>query len=86
MSPFDRASRYVAKMPEAVSGQNGHTQTFKVALVLLHGFKLSLHDALTVLRQYNQRCMPPWSDKELKHKLVSAHKTQPNTKLFTSHF
>lgn len=76
MDLIDRARAYVAKMPEAVAGQDGHGATFAVARTLLHFFQLPRAQAATVLDEFNQRCAPPWSAKELKHKLDSAEKTR----------
>jgi hypothetical protein len=73
----DRIRRYLAKIPAAVSGQNGHTQTFWVARALVHGFALSEEQALPFLREYNRRCEPPWNQEELKHKLKSASDWKP---------
>ena len=72
-----RIEAYLDKIPPAVSGANGHAQTFAVAKVLLFGFGLSNPDALVLLRSYNQRCQPPWSEKELAHKIKSARKFGP---------
>ena len=72
LSPLDRAWRYIAKCPSAVSGQGGHDDTFHVACLLVHGFALGEADALTLLRAFNQRCAPPWSEGELIHKIKSA--------------
>ncbi len=72
ISPIERARRYVAKCPAAVSGQNGHNATFLVATTLVHGFGLDEAEALTLLREYNQRCSPLWSEGELRHKIKSA--------------
>jgi hypothetical protein len=72
LSPLDRAWRYVAKCPPGISGQGGHNATFHVAAVLVHGFALSEADTLTLLREFNQRCAPPWSEGELIHKIKSA--------------
>jgi hypothetical protein len=72
MNAFDRARAYVAKMPPAISGQGGHGQTFSVACVLLWGYALAEGEALGLFREYNNRCQPPWSDRELHHKLRSA--------------
>lgn len=66
---MERARRYVARMQPAVSGDGGSSQTASVACVLLNGFALDYHDALTILQEYNQRCLPPWSDHELHRKL-----------------
>jgi hypothetical protein len=70
----ERARRYVAKMPPAISGQGGHNQTFTVACELFR-FGLTDSEAAAVLAEYNQRCQPPWSDHELQHKLGDARNT-----------
>jgi predicted P-loop ATPase len=70
-SKFARASKYVAAMPEAISGSNGHTTTFAVACKLVD-FELNDSEAWTILIDYNARCKPPWSERELQHKLDSA--------------
>lgn len=44
----------------------------KVARTLVSGFRLNSDDALCLLREYNERCIPPWSDRELMHKVRSA--------------
>ena len=67
-----RARAYVGKMPPAVAGQHGHDATFKVAITLVHGFGLSEGDAMPIIAEYSSRCSPPWSQKELQHKLSSA--------------
>lgn len=69
---IDRARRYVSKMPPAISKQGGHNQTFRVACVLVLGFELTQDEAMAVLSEYNLRCQPPWSERELLHKVQSA--------------
>jgi hypothetical protein len=69
---IERARRYVAKCPPAVSGQGGHNATFHVATVLVNGFALGEADALALLREYNTGCVPPWNEAELIHKVKSA--------------
>jgi hypothetical protein len=69
---LERARRYIAKCLPAISGQSGHNATFHVAAVLVHGFALGEADALALLREFNQRCLPPWSEGELIHKIRSA--------------
>lgn len=67
-----RARAYLAKMPGAVAGQSGHTATFNAAAAVLIGFDLSEQDALALLEaDYNPRCSPPWSERELQHKIAS---------------
>lgn len=68
----ERARKYVEKMDPAVSGQGGHNTLLTVACRLVLGFGLSEGDALGILREYNQRCLPPWSEAELKHKAEDA--------------
>jgi hypothetical protein len=68
----ERARRYIAKMDPAVSGQKGHQSTWDVALVLIRGFSLSEDRAYALLCEYNTRCVPPWSERELKHKIKGA--------------
>lgn len=68
----DRARKYVATMPVAISGQRGHDVTFRVACVLVQGFLLDRDDAFAVLSEWNQGCQPPWNERELNHKLDDA--------------
>jgi hypothetical protein len=67
-----RIRRYLQRTPPAVSGQSGHTHTFLVAAKLVRGFGLDEQTALTVMREWNANCEPPWSDRDLQHKIRSA--------------
>lgn len=71
---MDRARRYMQKVPGAVSGKGGHKDTFRAACVLVLGFGLPKHQALNVLSEWNATCDPPWSEREMWHKLVDADK------------
>lgn len=71
---IERARKYIAKLPPAVSGQNGSGACFHAACVLVLGFSLGEGDATMLLREYSERCNPPWSEKELQHKIRSAMK------------
>lgn len=73
-SLVDRAQAYVDKMPSAIAGSGGHDATFNVCKVLCHDFALSDGDAWAVLGEYNARCVPPWSESDLQHKLEDAGK------------
>ena len=75
-SIIERARRYVAMMPEAVSGQHGHSTMFSVACVLVQGFDLNMGDARTLLEEYNVTLTEPFSWRELEHKLQCAAKKQ----------
>ena len=59
-------------MPLAISENGGHDALFAVACVLVHGFDLPEPEAWLILCEYNARCQPPWSERELRHKLRSA--------------
>src|SRR6056297_171376 len=68
-----RAIAYLSAMPPAIAGSNGHSQTFAAATVLVHGFGIEPDRALAILQtEYNPRCVPPWSDRELQHKINQA--------------
>jgi hypothetical protein len=74
LTPAELARRYVARMPEAVSRKRGHQALWAVAQVLYRGFAPDLTDeqARPILDEYNRRCLPPWSEKELLHKIDQA--------------
>lgn len=72
----ERCRKYVAKMDAAISGAHGHDATFKVALAIVQKFDLSASDEWAVMTEYNARCQPPWSDKDLKRKLDEARKAK----------
>ena len=68
-----RASAYLARMPEAISGSGGHQALWAATLAVVRGFGLGESDALALLeREYNPRCSPPWSRRELEHKVRDA--------------
>jgi hypothetical protein len=75
-SVLNRARLYLAKVPGAVSGDGGHSQTFKVAIKLIHGFALTIEQAWPLFSEWNQRCSPPWTIKELEHKLEDADEAE----------
>jgi hypothetical protein len=69
-----RARAYLAKVEPAVSGQGGHNATFRAACLLVQKFGLTFEQAWPLLKEWNERCEPPWSDAELRHKLKDALK------------
>lgn len=67
-----RARAYLAKIPGAVSGDGGHTQTFNAVATVMFGFDLDQDTTYSVISSdYNPRCDPEWSEKELRHKIRS---------------
>jgi hypothetical protein len=69
-----RAAKYLDAIPPAVAGHHGDLHTFRVCCRLVRGFALSDPDALHVLRNWNLRCDPPWSERELRQKLWRARR------------
>jgi RecA-family ATPase len=76
MNTVDKARRYLDRMPPAISGQSGHDQTFRVACVLCQGFGLPPEEARPLMVEYSARCVPPWSEREIDHKLSDAVTTE----------
>jgi RepB DNA-primase from phage plasmid len=70
----ERARRYMRQVRPAVAGQHGDVHTFRVCCRLVRGFALNDEDALAVLVGWNQRCVPPWSERELRAKLQHARR------------
>lgn len=71
---MERAKKYLATMPVSVTGQGGHNAAFSAACRLVIDFALSEGQALAVLSEWNIGCQPPWSEKELRHKVSQASK------------
>lgn len=70
---FARARKYLNNCPVAVAGQRGHQHTFVTVLKLATRFgELSPDELWVLLCEWNLRCLPPWSEKELAHKLSNA--------------
>lgn len=69
-----RARAYVGRYPHAVEGQGGDKKTYVLACSLVNGFCLPPEAALSVLREWNKTCAPPWSEGELIQKIENALK------------
>jgi|GEM_PF-2428521 len=68
-----RAVAYLRKCEPSVSGQKGHDRAFAAARAVRYGFSLSEGDTLALLQEeFNPRCQPPWSERELLHKIREA--------------
>jgi hypothetical protein len=73
MPAEQRAAAYLDACPEAVSGQGGHKVAFWVARAVVYGFNLGREVGFRLLwDRWNDRCRPPWSEKELRHKAADA--------------
>jgi RepB DNA-primase from phage plasmid len=67
-----RARRYLTALPPAIAGSHGDLHTFRVCCRLVRGFALDDREALALLQEWNARCQPPWTDRELEQKIASA--------------
>jgi hypothetical protein len=70
----ERARRYVAALPAAVAGRQGDLLTFRLCCRLVRGFALSDVQAFSILGEWNARCEPPWTYRELRDKLNNARR------------
>jgi P4 family phage/plasmid primase-like protien len=66
---LERARAYLAHVQGAVSGEGGHDATLRAARLLLNDFAVPLEEAWPILCDYNKRCVPPWTEEELRRKL-----------------
>jgi P4 family phage/plasmid primase-like protien len=66
-----QAAKWLEAYPGAVSGDEGHNHTFAAVCKLLE-MGLDDDEALKLLSAWNQKCQPPWSEQELRHKIESA--------------
>jgi hypothetical protein len=67
------AEQSLLKMYPAIQGQNGSRTTLVAALMLARRFQLSEEQIFDLLsRSYNPRCVPPWSERELRQKARDA--------------
>ena len=78
LSAEERAIRYLARCDPSISGERGHPKAFKAACKVGPGFDLPEDVALRLLAEhFNPRCDPPWSDRELAHKVSDAYAREP---------
>ena len=68
-----RCRAYLSKCPPAISGQYGHTTTWHAANTC-NRFGLTKAEALELMLWYSEtKCLPPWSQKEIEHKISDAY-------------
>lgn len=70
---IDRVRGYLDTIEGAVSGQGGHKTTFRVACIIVANVS-DEGKQRALLEQYNARCSPKWSARELEHKLADARR------------
>jgi putative DNA primase/helicase len=69
---IEACRQVVSKTKPAIQGKGGDKQTYSVARVIFFSFGLSEAEGRPMLDEYNQRCVPPWSEEELLHKINCA--------------
>lgn len=75
---YRRAEACLAKTAPSISGQGGHDAAFHAAMLAVEGFGLSSEQAFSAMQGWNARCSPPWSERELRHKIADAVKACRN--------
>lgn len=71
-STYERARSYLYRCEPAVAGNSGDRTTFRTAAILVNDFGLDDESAYNLLAEWNTRCDPPWSEKELRDKVQHA--------------
>ncbi len=87
----ERCRAYVAAMPPAIQGCDGHSALLKVANAIFHGFGLSESEGWPIMLEYNSRCVPPWDlsdpkeERDFRRKMNQA-RDKPTTDYPFGHF
>jgi putative DNA primase/helicase len=69
------ARLWLATQPIAVQGEEGDKHTYVICCGVANDHDLNPDDSFDVIRDWNTRCVPPWSEKDLRAKLQSALKS-----------
>jgi hypothetical protein len=94
-----RAIAYLDKVDPAVSGQRGHNTCFRAACDIVRFGIDNPDDVFRILwARYNDKCDPPWTEEEVRHKAKDActreqrrdlaeqgHDTKPTSKAQPGH-
>jgi len=70
-SAFEKCCKYLDKIAPAVEGQKGSDKAYRAACEI-YKFGLDGNEARAAFDHYNARCMPPWNEREIEHKLQQA--------------
>src|SRR5262249_35343459 len=73
-SALARAEKYLAAVPPAIEGNNGDHHTYITCCKLVRDFGLTETEALDLLQDWNNRCQPPWTERELREKIRNAQR------------
>ncbi len=75
LDKVERAARWADAADAAVQGAAGSATAMRVIGTAVRGFELSPAEAMDALSSWNAKCSPPWTERELEHKIASALKT-----------
>jgi putative DNA primase/helicase len=79
------ARAWLAQQPGAIEGTGGDVLTYRAACSVLVGYDNTEEDAFALLSEWNARCVPAWSPRELRQKIRNAaryHAGRRGAKLF----
>ncbi len=65
VTPTQRAEAFLAKLPPAIEGHGGNAATYLASLTG-HDFGLTAEEFSPLFHNWNARCTPPWSDREIE--------------------
>lgn len=68
----ERARRWLSVRDPAIEGSGGDRHTFETAVCIVRGFDLDRETAYALLADWNLRCKPPWSERDLRRKVREA--------------
>lgn len=68
----DRVSNYVVQMSPSVSRHGGHDKLFSAACKTVELGCSRAEARLVIETAFNPRCLPPWSQRDIEHKLDDA--------------
>jgi hypothetical protein len=66
------AREWVSQQPPAIEGHGGDRHTFTVCCGVVHDHDLDEQTAYSLLREWNARCEPPWTERDLRYKIRGA--------------
>jgi putative DNA primase/helicase len=68
-----KAIKYFESVPGAIDGQDGSSTGLWAARCAVRGFKMGVQGGLDfLLKHWNSKCLPPWTETELRHKCEDA--------------
>jgi hypothetical protein len=70
--PETRAAKYLEKADPSIDGQGGHNTAMRVAGDVVAFGITDPETVYRILLPWNDRCVPPWSEAELRHKAEEA--------------